>query len=57
MYGPGDSEYAAGRRVLQRAVGHLGQRFADYVVADDEFATAPFLRTAGELGLRMVAGL
>jgi hypothetical protein len=42
-YGPGDSEYAAGQRLLRRAVGALGPRFADYVVVDGEFATAPFL--------------
>ncbi len=28
-YGPGDSEYNAGRRLLRRAVGNLGRRFAD----------------------------
>jgi hypothetical protein len=56
-YGPGDSEYAAGQRVLQRAVGHLGPRFADYVVADGEFATAPFLHVAGDVGLPVVARL
>ena len=56
-YGPGDSEYAAGQRVLQRAVGAVGRRFADYVVADGEFATAPFLHVAGDLGLRVVARL
>jgi hypothetical protein len=50
-YGPGDSEYGAGQRVIQRVVGQLGPRFADYVVADGEFATAPFLHTVGELGL------
>ena len=31
-YGPGDSEYNAGRRVLRRAARNLGRRFADYVV-------------------------
>lgn len=56
-YGPGDSEGAAGRRILQRAVGHLGRRFADYVVADSEYATAPFLHAAGEAGLRVVVRL
>jgi hypothetical protein len=30
-YGPGDSEYAAGKRVLKRSTEHLGPRFADYV--------------------------
>ncbi len=56
-YGAGDCEYAAGHRVVQRAVTHLGRRFADYVVADGEFATAPFLHAVGQLGLRVVARL
>ena len=56
-YGPGDSEYGAGQRVIQRVVGQLGPRFADYVVADGEFATAPFLHTVGELGLHAVVRL
>jgi len=56
-YGPGDSEYAAGQRLLRRATANLGPRFADYVVADAKFATAPFLHTAGELGFNVVARL
>jgi hypothetical protein len=56
-YGPGDSEYAAGQRLLRRVIGSLGKRLAQYVVADSEFATAPFLHTAGDLGLRVVARL
>jgi len=56
-YGAGDSEYAAGQRVLRRVVAHLGKRFADYLVADGEFATAPFLHAANDLGLRVVARL
>ena len=56
-YGPGDSEYNAGRRLLRRAVGNLGRRFADYVVADGDFATAPFLHDVGHLGLSVVARL
>jgi hypothetical protein len=55
-YGTGDSEYAAGQRLLRRAV-ELGVRFAAYVVVDGEFATAPFLHTAGDLGLPIVARL
>jgi hypothetical protein len=47
----------AGQRLLQRAVAQVGRRFADYVVADGEFATAPFLHVAGDLGLRVVARL
>jgi hypothetical protein len=56
-YGPGDSEYAAAQRLLRRAVGHLGPRFADYVVGDGAYATAPFLHSTEELGLPVVARL
>jgi len=56
-YGPGDSEYAAAQRLLRRAVRHLGPRFADYVVGDGEYATAPFLHTTAEVGLPVVARL
>ena len=56
-YGPGDSEYAAGQRLLERALKSLGARFANYVVVDGEFARAPFLHAAGDLGLRLVARL
>jgi hypothetical protein len=56
-YGPGDSEYAAGQRLLHRTVSNLGIRFADYAVVDGEFATAPFLHAAGDNGLKVVARL
>ncbi len=56
-YGPEDSEYAASQRLLKRVVAQLGPRFADYVVADGEYSTAPFLHAAGDLGLRVVARL
>ena len=56
-YGAGDSEYAAGQRLLRRAVELLGVRFAAYVVVDGEFATAPFLHLASQLGLPVVARL
>jgi len=56
-YGPGDSEFSAGRRLLDRAVGQLGRRFADYVVVDGCYARAPFLHQAGDLGLHVVARL
>jgi hypothetical protein len=56
-YGPGDSEYAAAQRLLRRAVEHLGPRFADYVVGDGAYATAPFLHTTAEVGLPVVARL
>ena len=42
----GDSEYAAGQRVLRRGRSQLGARFADYLVVDGEYATAPFLHAA-----------
>ena len=56
-YGPGDSEYAAGQRVLRRIVENLGRRFAQYVVVDGEFSTAPFLHTADDLKLKVIARL
>ena len=56
-YGPGDSEYHAGRRLLQRTAHNTGPRFADYVVADGEFARAPFLHDAHDLGLYVVVRL
>ncbi|HEV2245549.1 MAG TPA: transposase [Terriglobia bacterium] len=56
-YGPGDSEYAAGQRLLCRVRASLGARFVDYVVVDGEFATAPFLHTAGKVGWPVVARL
>ena len=56
-YGPGDSEYAAGQRLLRRLHAHLGARGIDYVVVDGEFATAPFLHLAGEVGWPVVARL
>jgi hypothetical protein len=56
-YGPGDSEYAAGQRILRRVVDNLGRRFAQYTVVDGEFATAPFLHVAEDLGLRVIARL
>jgi hypothetical protein len=43
--------------LLRRAVEHLGPRFADYVVGDGEYATAPFLHTTEEVGLPVVARL
>jgi hypothetical protein len=56
-YGPGDSEYSAGQRLLRRTVGNTGRRFADYLVVDGEFARAPFLHEAGDLGLYVVTRL
>jgi hypothetical protein len=56
-YGPGDSEYAAGQRVLLRTRNQLGPRFADYLVVDGEYATAPFLHTTGQASIPVVARL
>jgi len=56
-YGPGDSEYAAGQRLLARAMKALGARFADYLVVDGEYATAPFLHATQQVGIPVVARL
>jgi hypothetical protein len=56
-YGPGDSEYAAGQRLLCRVRANLGARFIDYVVVDGGFATAPFLHLATKAGWPVVARL
>jgi hypothetical protein len=56
-YGPGDSEYRAGQRLLARVRQNLGARFIHYVVVDGEFATAPFLHAAGKAGWPVVARL
>jgi hypothetical protein len=42
---------------LCRTVHNAGRRFADYGVADGEFARAPFLHDAHDLGLYVVARL
>lgn len=56
-YGPGEGESAAGQRLVQRVVAAVGRRFADYVVADAQFAKAPFLHAMGDVGLRTVVRL
>jgi hypothetical protein len=56
-YGPKDSEYAAGQRLLRRAVSATGPRFADYLVVDAEYATSTFLHTATDVGLPVIARL
>jgi len=56
-YGPGDSEYAAGQRLLRRAQRQLGPRFADYLVVDGVYATAPFLHAADKAGIPVLARL
>ena len=56
-YGPGDSELRASERLLDRTVGALGRRFADYVVVDGAYANAPFLHRVRALGLHVVARL
>jgi hypothetical protein len=54
---PGEGEANASLRLLQRSVRTLGRRFADYVVADAEYARAPFLHGVGDLGLHSVVRL
>lgn len=56
-YGPNDSEYAAGQRLLKRAHAALGSRFADYLVVDAGYASSPFLHLARELHLPVLARL
>ena len=56
-YGPKDSEYAAGQRLLRRANKALGSRFADYLVVDAAYATSTFLHAARELGIPVLARL
>lgn len=56
-YGPRDSEYAAGQRLLRRVIDAVGKRFAQYLVLDGGFATAPFLHVADEKGIMVVARL
>jgi len=56
-YGPKDSEYAAGQRLLRRAFSAVGPRFADYLVVDAEYATSTFLHAAAETGLPVIARL
>jgi hypothetical protein len=56
-YGPREGEKGASERILTRAIAGLGRRFADYLVADAEYASAPFLRTVSAMGLRCVVRL
>jgi hypothetical protein len=56
-YGPQESETGASKTLLTRAIVALGRRFADYLVADAEYASAPFLRVVSEMGLKCVIRL
>jgi hypothetical protein len=56
-YAPGDGELRASERLLERSLGYLGRRFADYVVVDGLYAHAPFLHRVGKHGLHVVARL
>lgn len=56
-FGPGDGEEAAAQRLLARASQALGPRFADYLVVDGEYATAPLLHAADRAGIPVVARL
>lgn len=56
-YGPGEGELTAGKRLLTRAIGLLGPRFATYVVADGLYGAAPFIHLAQQLGLAVVIAL
>src|SRR5260370_20728835 len=52
-YGPGDSEYAAGQRLLRRAGDGCGERLAESVVVGVELSSAHFLPPAGALANRV----
>jgi hypothetical protein len=52
-----EGEYTASQRLLKRAVGELGRRFADYVVVDARYAAAHWLHQVGDLGLRAMVRL
>lgn len=56
-FGPVDSEYAAGQRLLRRVMPTLGPRFVNYLVVDAGFATSTFLHATASLGLPVVARL
>lgn len=56
-YKPDGSEFTSGKRLLKRAVSHLGPRFADYLVVDAKFATAPFLHCADAVKIPTIARL
>ena len=56
-YVPGENEITASKRLLERAIGLLGPRFADYVVVDGLYAGVPFIELAESLGLAVVIGL
>ena len=48
-YGPRDSEYRAGQRLLRRVRVNLGARFIDYVVVDGGFAPPRLFCTPREM--------
>jgi hypothetical protein len=56
-YGPGDSEQAASLRLLERGATALGARFAQYVLGDSLYASAPFLHAVGDRGMHAVVRL
>jgi hypothetical protein len=56
-FAQGDSELAAGCRLLKRCVAAVGHRFADYVVGDAKYGAAPFLNEVTRLGLHAVVRL
>jgi len=56
-YGPEESELTAAKRLVPRAVQGLGRGFADYLVADGEYAGGPFLELVQHLGLPVVVRL
>ncbi|MEX0890633.1 MAG: transposase [Gemmatimonadota bacterium] len=57
FYGPGENELIGAKRLLERALGHLGPRFADYLVVDGLYNGAPFLHLTEDLGVPVIAAL
>jgi hypothetical protein len=57
FYEPGENELTGAKRLLERALGHLGPRFADYLVVDGLYAGAPFLHLTEDLGVPVIAAL
>lgn len=57
FYAPGENELSGAKRLLERALGHLGPRYADYLVVDGLYNGAPFLHLTEDLGVPVIAAL
>lgn len=54
---PEEGELTASKRLLERSMGLLGPRFADYLVADGLYAGVPFIALAESWGLAVLIRL